>query len=147
MTVFGALDSREPLGPTGKAASSGYTGLVRSLVLALALAVSPLDAVVCEVACVFDDVAHDHGALEASACHGAADALAVSAADDDHDCPHPEGAPAVLTSAKPGLFGLPAADLSAAVVFSSTPTITRSVAASVAWSPPHSPHPALPLRI
>ena len=120
---------------------------MRWLVLALALAVSPFGAVVCEVACSIDDVAHDHDVPGASEPYGTP-IVVVSTVDDDHECPHPEGAPAVLTSLRLWMLDLPAADLPLTIVFrSTTTTIARSVVASVAWSPPHALPPALPIRI
>jgi hypothetical protein len=127
---------------------------MRWLVVALALAVSPFGAVVCEVACSIDEVAHDPGALGASEHHGTPVVVVstvdvvVSPVDDDHECSHPEGAPAVLTSLRLWMLDLPAADLPSTIVFrSTTTTIARSVVASVAWSPPQALPPALPLRI
>jgi hypothetical protein len=118
------------------------------LVLALSLVVSPLGAVVCVVACAVDDVAPDQDVHRAPEHLGTpVSVVSTIDADHDHDCPHPEAAPAVLTSVSLGLLDRAAADLPSTVVFSPMPPIVRTLIATLVWSPPHVGPPALPLRI
>jgi hypothetical protein len=119
---------------------------MRSLVLALVLAVGPLGPAVCDVACAFDDAAPDHDVQRASVQPSAGES-AICIVASDHDCPHLQPAPAVTTALLPMFSGLTAADLSgtAAQVSAESLVAGRQVG-PVAWSPPHLLR-QLPLRI
>ena len=124
-----------------------YQKQMRSLVLALAVSVSPLGPVVCDVTCAADAVDHDHGRQEGCHRHNAgAIALAVSG-EDDHDCEHPDGGPAILESAGKSLPDRLVSGTPAGNVSSRTPLKAFVRAVSISSSPPHSPPPLSPLRI
>jgi len=121
---------------------------MRSLVLVLSLAVSPLGSVVCEVACSIDEVAHAHASPMMTHHHRTIARIASPGdADDDPDCAHPSSAPAITDGAKPGLVGLSVIAVPGPAIVRPSSTTARAIVSPVAWSPPHAPPPTLPLRI
>lgn len=117
---------------------------MRSLIVALVLAVSPLGPSVCEVVCGAHGAEHET-ATAATSCHGDADATGP-VIDHDHDCTHPDQVLAIVRAGS-----APAVDLVAIgpVTLVARTTMIRvgvSILAACSLSPPHSP-PILSLRI
>ena len=120
---------------------------VRAVVLALALCVSPLGPVVCEVACAADAIGHEHGQHQTSDHHQAATILSAVSADDDHECDHPEGGPAIQASGAVATSDQLLAELPATRLADPPSLIALVKVLPIASSPPHSPPPISPLRI
>jgi len=122
---------------------------MRSLVLFLALSVSPVGAVVCEVACAMDHASHEHAHSSPHHHHQTEALVAIASPADDHDCDHPDSGPAVLgtpvvATADRSVVALPAQyteSPNSSVAFLNDRPIATS------WSPPHSPPLINPLRI
>lgn len=119
---------------------------MRCLVLVLALTVSQLGPLACEVVCSIDGVDQEHDAQGISG-HQAIGLSVLSAAADGHECPLPEGGPAVLSSPRLRMLDQPPAYLLSTAIVCSTTTIAPSVVQAVASSPPHLIPPTTPLRI
>ncbi len=120
--------------------------VMRGLVLALVLGVSSVAPTVCEVVCDWSSGAHQHHHDESDDA-AVSSVLKVVSGGEEHDCEHPEVAPATVEQSRGRSDRLAAVDLPLPAAEGLRAVASLLAPAPVPWSSPHSPPPIVPLRI